>query len=108
MKQKISITIDEKELKKVDSIIDRLFIRNRSQAIEYLIKKTFEKKKICVILGNALATQVKSDFFRVTGSLGNVSVIEWSVKRLKKYGFTRLFVVGDKSVNSEIFKRIMI
>ena len=39
MKKRITITVDEKILKNVDSIIDRLYIRNRSQAVEFLIKK---------------------------------------------------------------------
>ena len=36
MKQKISITIDREILKRVDSIVDNVIIRNRSQAIEHL------------------------------------------------------------------------
>ena len=55
MKKRISITVDEKILKNVDSIVDRLYIRNRSQAVEYLIKKTLGEEKIAVILATGPA-----------------------------------------------------
>ena len=49
-KTKISITIDEKILRDIDFIVDNIYIRNRSQAIEYLAKNALEENKIAVIL----------------------------------------------------------
>ena len=46
MKERITITLDEKILKNIDSIVDRIYIRNRSQAVEFLIKKTLGENKI--------------------------------------------------------------
>ena len=45
MKKRVTITVDEKILKNADSIIDGIFIRNRSQAIEFLIKKSLGEDK---------------------------------------------------------------
>mgnify|MGYP001185314162 CR=1 FL=1 len=50
MKNKISITIDIKTLNKVDSIVDNVYIRNRSQAIEHLIDNALGENRTAVIL----------------------------------------------------------
>jgi metal-responsive CopG/Arc/MetJ family transcriptional regulator len=45
MKKKISITIGDHTIRDIASIIDNLFIRNRSQAIEYLVSSSLSEKK---------------------------------------------------------------
>ena len=52
MKQKVSITINSKMLRDVDSLVDNIFIRNRSQSIEYLIEKALKETKTAVILAD--------------------------------------------------------
>lgn len=49
-KSKISITINEKTLKEIDFIVDNVYIRNRSQAIEHLVKNALGENKAAVIL----------------------------------------------------------
>ena len=49
-KTKISITINEKTLHDIDSIIDNIYIRNRSQAIEHLARNALGENKTAVIL----------------------------------------------------------
>ena len=50
MKRKISITIEDSVLKGIDGVIDNIFIRNRSQAIEFLAKNALGEHKQAVIL----------------------------------------------------------
>ena len=50
MKEKISITIDDNLLKEIDNTIDNVYVRNRSQAIEYLVTNALKEEKIAVIL----------------------------------------------------------
>ena len=50
MKSKISITLNEKTLKNIDSIVDNINIRNRSQAIESILSLNFGENKTAVIL----------------------------------------------------------
>ena len=50
MKTKISITIDKKLVKDIDSIIDHIVIRNRSQAIESLVSNALGENRNAVIL----------------------------------------------------------
>ena len=45
MKQKISITIDEKLLKKLDARLDGIVFRNRSHLAEVALSKILEEKQ---------------------------------------------------------------
>jgi len=45
MKQKISITIDEKLLKKIDAQLDGITFRNRSHLTEVALNKMLEEKQ---------------------------------------------------------------
>ncbi len=105
MKKKISITIEEKLLHGIDHLVDGLVIRNRSQAIEHLINKIITERKTAVILANGLVTRVtKKDWFRVLGKIKNEPIIETTVRKLRKYNFRNIYIVGEKNLNSEIFK----
>ncbi len=105
MKQKISITIEEKILKGVDRLVDGLVIRNRSQAIEHLIQRIIAEKKSAVVFANGLLTRVtEKDWFRVVGKINDEHIIENVIRELRKYNFKDIYMVGEKNLNSEIFK----
>ena len=57
MKKRISITVDDRVLKKVDDLINNNDIRNRSHAVEHILRKYFDSKKIrkAVILAGGMA-----------------------------------------------------
>lgn len=45
MKQKLSVTLDEKTLEKVDEIIKEGLFRNKSHVVEYSLNKTLKDRK---------------------------------------------------------------
>lgn len=106
MKKKISITIDEKILKNVDVFIDGIRIRNRSQAIEFLLTKIVEKRKTAVIMANGLHFRITNDYFRVLGKLNGRTVIEDIIEKLRRFDFKRIIMVGERNLLAEIFKLI--
>ncbi len=108
MKERVTITLDQKILKNIDSIIDRIYIRNRSQAIEFLIRKTLGENKIAVILatGPSKNLKISEDEYRVTAKVKNTSVIELALKNLRENGFKTIFIVGEQPVLSSIFSLI--
>jgi len=108
VKKKITITLADKILKNVDSIVDRLYIRNRSQAVEYLIEKTLGEDKTAVILatGPEKDLRVGKDEYRITASFGNTSVIESSLCNLRENGFKKIFIVGEQEVLTSVFKKV--
>ncbi|OGJ21743.1 hypothetical protein A3K73_06905 [Candidatus Pacearchaeota archaeon RBG_13_36_9] len=108
MKEKITITLDGKILKNVDAIVDRIYIRNRSQAIEYLIEKRLDEDKVAVILatGPEKKFKINSKEYRFTAKLGNTTVIELAIKKLREKNFKKIFIIGEQKVLTDIFNLV--
>jgi len=106
MKTKISITVNSKIIKEVDSIIDNLFIRNRSQAIEYLLKRSFGESKIAVILagGDIKKLIINNNIYRPVYNLLGITPIELTINKLKKNNYKIIYIIGRKPLLTEVFK----
>ena len=105
MKKKISITIDSNTLDDIDLIVDNIYIRNRSQAIEHLVKNALGENKTAVILAGGEENKLKVDNdFSPTVKIKNNSVIELAVKKLRDNGFKTIFVVARNKVLTRIFE----
>ena len=107
-KTKISITINEKTLKDIDSIIDNIYIRNRSQAIEHLAKNALGENKTAVILlgGDENNLRISKDVFRPTAMVKSSSVIELAVKKLRENNFKTIFIVARHNLLTKLFEML--
>ena len=107
-KRKISITINEKMIDEVDSIIDNVYIRNRSQAIEHLVKNALGDNKCGVILlgGNEEHLKISKDDYRPTMKIRNNTVIEMAVKKLRENNFKTLFIVARQKLLTRLFEML--
>ncbi|MBI2134204.1 NTP transferase domain-containing protein [Candidatus Woesearchaeota archaeon] len=105
MKKKISITIDETALLEIDSKIDNLLIRNRSQAIEYLVKNSLGKRKTAVILAGGKEEDLKIDekTFSTTAKISNKSVVEKAVNKLRENGFKDIYIIARQKILTQAF-----
>ena len=108
MKEKITISLDKKVLKNVDALVDRIYIRNRSQAIEYLLEKRLYEDKVAVILatGSEKKLKINDQEYRITAKIGNSSVIELAIKKLREKDFKRIFIVGEQPVLTSVFNLV--
>lgn len=105
MKQKISVTVEDSVLKGIDSVVDNVFIRNRSQAIEFLAKTALGEHKQAVILAGGPEERLKisdSDY-RITAGLGKATVVERAVKKLRENGFKDIYIVARHNVLTKVF-----
>ncbi len=104
MKKKISITVAEKLIEEVDSLIDNIYIRNRSQAVEMLLDKALGENKEAVILSGGPEAALKiGKEYRVTAKIGQSSVIELSLRKLREEGFSKVHIIARHNVIREIF-----
>ena len=105
-KTKISITINEKILKDIDSIIDNIYIRNRSQAIEHLAKNSLGENKAAVILigGNEEHLKISGMGYRPTAKVKKSTVIELAVKKLRENNFKAIFIVARHNLLTRLFE----
>ena len=106
MKEKISITIDRELIAEIDRVVDNIYIRNRSQAIEHLIKGSLGENRIGVILlgGDERHLMIAKNSYRPTAVVGRDSVIEKAVKKLRENGFRTIFVVARHIILTKIFE----
>ncbi len=104
MKEKISITLDKGVIKNVDSIVDRLFIRNRSQAVETLLKNQLDKDKTAVVLlgGDEKRLKIGNEYIP-TSKIKGVTLIERTIKKLRKNNFKEIYIVARKNILEAIF-----
>lgn len=107
-KKKISITINEKTLQDIDSIIDNIYIRNRSQAIEHLVKNALGENKTAVILlgGNEEHIKIGKDEYRPTAKIKNNAVIELAIKKLRENNFKTIFIVARHDLLTKLFEML--
>lgn len=105
MKEKISITLDKNLLKSIDSVIDNLYIRNRSQAIEYLIKKVVDESKVAVILAGGPEEKLKisKNEYRIFAKINNSMVMEKAIKTLRKNNFKEIFLIARSKILTKAF-----
>jgi len=105
-KTKISITINEKTLKDIDSIIDNIYIRNRSQAIEHLVKNSLGENKTTVILlgGKEEHLMLSENEYRPTAKIKNKFVIELAIKKLRENNFKTIFIVARDKLLTRLFE----
>ncbi len=108
MKEKISITINKKTLQDIDSIIDNIYIRNRSQAIEHLVKNALGENKTAVILlgGNEEHLKISKWVYRPTAKIKNNAVIELALKKLRENNFKTIFIVARHNLLTKLFEML--
>ncbi len=105
MKRKISITIEDSLLKGIDSVVDNVFIRNRSQAIEFLAKTALGEHRQAVILsgGPEERLRISGTEYRITTRIKNTTVVEKAVKKLRENGFKDIYIVARHNVLTKAF-----
>jgi len=105
MKQKISITIEDSILKGIDAVVDNLIIRNRSQAIEFLAKTALGEHKQAVILagGPEEKLRISETEYRITAKVGNSTVVERTIRKLRENGFRDVYIVARHNVLTKVF-----
>ena len=104
-KSKISITINEKTLKDIDYIIDNIYIRNRSQAIEHLVKNALGENKTVVILlgGDERRLMISKGEYRPTAKVRNISVVGLALKKLRENNFKTIFIIARHNLLTRLF-----
>jgi len=105
MKRKISITINEKTLQDIDSIIDNIYIRNRSQAIELLVSNALGENKVAVILagGPEKNLMISENTYRISLRINGMTLIEKTLSKLKEEGFKKVYLIARKEIINSVF-----
>jgi NDP-sugar pyrophosphorylase family protein len=105
MKQKISITIEESLLKEIDKVIDNIYVRNRSQAIEHFVNRSLGEEKTAVILAGGPENKIMiGDNYMIKAHVGGRTLLELAIRKLRMSGFKNIFIIGRHMVLTQAFE----
>jgi len=107
MKIRVSLSLDQELVKKVDSRIDGTNIRSRSDAVEKLLKGCVVDRKPAVILagGNPDKLLIKElDTYRPLVSIGNKKLIEDIIQRCREAEFDDIIIIGFPNMIANLYE----
>ncbi|MCD6402968.1 MAG: NTP transferase domain-containing protein [Candidatus Aenigmarchaeota archaeon] len=106
MKEKISITLDTSLLSKVDNLIDGINIRNRSQAIEYLLRKALGQREVnhAIILAGGDIKELKyGNTYKPLVKVNGKILILNTIQKLKEAGVKNVIIAAGP-ITDKIFE----
>jgi len=109
MKERISLTLESELIKEIDSQIDGIITRSRSNAIEKILKKHVTERKTAVILagGNPENLFMKElNTYRPLVNIGKRSLIEDIIIKCRKVGFTNIAIIGFSTLISKLYEAL--
>lgn len=95
MKTRLTITLSESTLQKIDRLIDKKRIRSRSHAIEHLLQKSLEPT-VSTALILAGGEKYKKKPSRPLTVLNGKPLIVHTIEHLRKYGVKRIVIATSK------------
>ena len=95
MKQRLTITLAPELLQAIDTLVDKKTIRNRSHAIEHLIRQSIGKNITTAVLLSGGNKSLKQN--TLLKKLDGVTLLEHQVTNLKKYGINRCVICLNNS-----------
>jgi mannose-1-phosphate guanylyltransferase len=106
MKKRYSLSIEEGIMKEVDSRIDGVTMRSRSDAVENMLSEQLMGGKKAVILCGGKAESLfipGMNTYRPFVDIGGKTLIEHIVSKCAEGGFGYIIIVGSLPITSKIF-----
>lgn len=93
MKKKISITIEDRILKYIDSLVDNSKIKNRSQAIETIVRNFLEGERKAIILAGGSENVIRyKNTYKPLIKINGKELIRNIVEILSRYGVKEIII----------------
>lgn len=110
MKKRISISLRRDLIRKADEMVAVRAARSRSHAIEQLMERSLEQRKCCVIIAGGDPKNLWVEELKAYRPLVHISagrtLIEDTVAKVVRAGYTNIFIVGSSPLITEIFKAL--
>ncbi len=103
MKARTSFTIDADVVAKLDSLVDNIYYRSKSEAVEDILRKYFEKQNTAIVLCGGEFTVSGTSYYRPLVKIGDSTVIERIVSNLRINNFRNILISGKTELLKQIF-----
>jgi NDP-sugar pyrophosphorylase family protein len=107
MKIRVSLSLDEEVLKEIDSEVDGINIRSRSDAAEKMFRAQLAGRKKAVILCGGRPEKLfipELKTYRPLVSIGKTTLIEYIVSKCREIGFKDVIIIGSSTIVSKIYE----
>ncbi len=106
MKSRASFTIEGEVLGKLDSLVDNITYRSKSEAVEDILRKFFERQHTAIILCGGEFNIEGTNTPRPLIKIGNTTLIERTINVLRVSGFRNVFISGSTEVLKQLFRQL--
>ena len=103
MKSRASFTIESDVLARLDSIVDNIYYKSKSEAVEDIIRKFFERQHTAIVLCGGDFTVQGTDTYRPLVKIGESTIIERTLSNLRSNNFRSVFISGNTNLLKKIF-----
>ncbi|EFD93123.1 MAG: Nucleotidyl transferase [Candidatus Parvarchaeum acidophilus ARMAN-5] len=103
MKARTSFTIDADVVAKLDSLVDNIYYRSKSEAVEDILRKYFEKQNTAIVLCGGEFTVNGTEYYRPLVKVGESTVIERIITNLRMNNFRNIMISGKTELLKQIF-----
>ena len=104
MKSRASFTVDADVLSKLDTVVDNLTYKSKSEAVEDILRKFFERQHTAIILCGGNFMVEGTDMYRPLLKVGNSTLIENTLNALRLNGFRNIFISGQTDLLKSLFR----
>jgi len=107
MKKRVSLSLDSSLIKEIDSSVDGIVIRSRSDAIEKILRQYVMDKKTAVILAGGKPEKLfikELGVYRPLVKIDKETLIESNILKCREAGFTNIVIVGSSIIISKIYE----
>ena len=105
-KQKITISLNSDIVNQIDDMVDGIYIRSRSDAIEKFLREYLTRMKRAVIL---VGGDPEGIFLKEIGTyaplvqINQRTLIEDTILKCARAGFDDIIIIGFKDINTQLF-----
>ncbi len=102
MKKKISISIEEDILERIDKLIDGIRIRNRSQAIEHIARNFMFSSgidKALILAGGPIQLLKYKNTYKPLYKINGKEIILHTIERLASVGVKKIYIASGQITN---------
>jgi NDP-sugar pyrophosphorylase family protein len=96
LKERVTLTIDNEILEKIDGKVDGVTVKNRSHAVELLLIKALSSNRLQKAVILAGAENDKTRKVSILDIVQDRTLLEWNIKFLKRFGVKEIIVCMPK------------
>ncbi len=109
MKVRISLSLNEGVVGRIDKLTDGIRNKSRSDTIEKILNNYLSERRTCVILAGGSPDSLKlsgTDIFRPLVKINGGSLIEHIIRNVRRTNYNDIIIVGSQLVLSKIYEVI--